>query len=393
MTRKKLIIFAIFLSLVLAMSAALTLRFRTQPAHPPLSPLLPPQQLVTQVTESTRKTCPSGFILIPGDPQYRTSDFCLMKYDAKCASKADLSTGIQPPHGDACSGEKSGQYFGTYKNNGQGCACTGNKQVVSTKSGFPLAYLPEFDTTSNNAKAYCRVNGWHLITNTEWMTVARNVEKIPENWCDKDGSHCGFLPGTPAKILANGHNDGNNETSVSGSSNNALIAGEDNQPCYGTTTDGSNNCSGKGSQKRTLTLSNHQIIWDLAGNVWSWVDASVLRKDQPQSRTLGKLDQGWIWSEFSPGGKDTVISDNGKGPSLGYDAFRPSHPEWNSTNGVGRIYHYSGETDTNSTPYTFIKGGTWQHGYDSGAFSIHLSPTADKLNINDVSFRCVVDPQ
>jgi formylglycine-generating enzyme required for sulfatase activity len=321
-----------------------------------------------------------------------------MKYGAKCAKKSDLSHGLQPDHNTACSGQGGGLYYGTYRNSGAGCACTGDKQIVSTPSGFPLAYIPETASPANNqtpdnAIAYCRAQGWHLITNPEWMTIARNVEKIPENWCDPDGSHCGFPPGTPGKILVNGHNDGENEVSVSGTNDGALTAATDDRPCFGTTTDGSHRCGGKSSQKRTFTLSNGQVIWDFAGNVWSWVDAEVQRKDQPQSKTHGILDHGWKWSEFTTGGlKQTIITSNGVGPALGYDAFRPSNPSYTATQGVGRIYHYSAAHDTDTTDYTFIRGGTWQHGYDSGAFSIHLSPTADKTNINDVGFRCVATP-
>ncbi len=351
------------------------------------------QLLSNQEVTLANKNCPTGFILVPGDPTYKTADFCVMKYDAKCANKTDLTTGLQPISG-ACTGDG----HGTYRNSGKGCACVGDKQVVSTKSGFPLAYLPESPSSANhqtldNAKAYCQGIGGHLITNPEWMTIARNVEKVPANWCDKNGTNCGATPGAPGKILANGHNDGHNERLAGVTTNAALIASDDNQPCYGTTTDGSNQCGGVSSQKRTLTLSNNQVMWDLAGNVWSWVDATVLRKDQPQSTTAGLPEHGWSWSEFNVGGlKDTIITSNGKGPALGYDSFRPSNPAWTATQGVGRIYHYSKPNDTDTTAYTFIRGGTFQHGYDSGAFSIHLSPTADKTQINDVGFRCVTNP-
>ena len=125
--------------------------------------------------------------------------------------------------------------------------------------------------------------------------------------------------------------------------------------------------------------------------MWQWVDIQVLRKDQPQSHTNGVLDIGWKWSEFAPGGKSTVIADNGNGTLLGYTSFRPSNPNWNSINGVGRIYHYSGPKDNNTAAYTFIRGGNWRHGYDSGAFTVHMSPTATKENIDDVGFRCVAN--
>ena len=358
-----------------------------------------PTETISKNTQSqtenqpTQKNCPSGFILVPGDPLYHTDDFCVMKYDAKCALSSDITQGIQPDNGSACAGEKGGRFEGTYKNNGPGCACRGNKQIVSAASGFPVTFLPLASNDQDNAKAYCQARRWHVMTNSEWMTIARNAEQVPENWCDQNGSHCGFAPGTSGKILANGHNDSNNEMNAGASSDGALAAGADSQPCFGTTTDGSNACGSNGSQKRTLQLSNGGILWDFAGNVWSWVDATIARKDQPQSQTNGVLDRGFIWSDFTPGSLSSVITDNGQPPSLGYDAFRPSNPVWNATNGVGRIYHFSGAADNSTVQYGLIRGGNWRHGYDSGAFCVHLSPPPSTANIDDVGFRCAASLQ
>ncbi len=355
----------------------------TELISPSVSELLNPKANETKV-------CLSGFILVKGDSRYKTMDFCLMKYDAKCANATNLSQGLEPAPGSLCAGGDRKHPNGTYRNNTAGCACIGNRQVVSTASGFPITYIAESDNTPNNAKSYCQKLGWHLITNNEWMTVARNVELVRENWCDRNGANCGYPPGTDGKILANGHNDSNNEKTV-GNDGGALIAGDDSQVCFGTTTDGSNKCGEKGSQKRTLMLSNKEIIWDLAGNVWQWVDVIVRKGDQPKSKSGNVFDNGWISSEFASGGQTSVITDNGGGPALGYDSFRPSNPSWNSSKGVGRIFHFSGNGGKLETQYTFIRGGNWRHGYDSGVFSVHMFPTPDKENIDDVGFRCVAD--
>lgn len=376
MTTIKKLFFSLALILVIIIVYNSLAQNKSQSAL--LSPrAIPPKTLPPVATATlTPSKCPIGFILVPGSQLYKTTDFCVMKYDAKCANTSDLTKGLEPKTGSKCTNK------GTYKNNSSACFCTGSRQIVSTASGFPVTYIAETDSTPNNAKNYCQKQGWHLINNNEWMTIARNVETVPGNWCDKNGTNCGNPPGTKGKILSNGHND---------NSSPALTAADDNQPCFGTTSDGSNLCGGDSSQKRTLALTNGEIIWDLAGNVWQWVDIQVKRSDQPQSRTNGVLDTGWKWSEFSPGGLKTVVTDNGKGSQLGYNSFRPSNPGWNSINGVGRVYHYSGLADNNATAYTFIRGGNWRHGYDSGAFTVHMSPVATKENIDDVGFRCVAD--
>jgi hypothetical protein len=304
-------------------------------------------------TTETEKTCPSGFIKVPGNPDYSTQDFCLMKYDTKCSNT-----------NPACVTKE-----GVYRNDLPGCACEGNFQVVSTPKGAPITYIPEDDGTLESAKAYCKNSDWHLVTNNEWMTVARNIEQVEANWCNRDGTGCDNPPGTPGKILANGHNDDN--------PNYALTASTDDKPCFGTTSDGSNTCGGRGSQKRTLTLSNGEIVWDMAGNVWQWIDAEIARKDEPRTIVPGEGNLRWTWGEFQ-----TVPVNS---------TFSPSNPEWNSTQGVGRIYHYNSIGDTDTTLYTYIRAGNWRHGYDSGIFTIHLSPVASKTGIDDVGFRCATN--
>ena len=299
---------------------------------------------------SEPRRCPAGYILVPGSSAYHTADFCVMKYDAKCDNP-----------NPACITKE-----GVYRDNAPGCSCTGAHHVVSTAPGAPLTYLPEVSSDAHNATTYCAAVGAHLINNDEWMTIAKNVASVPANWCNRDGTGCGNSPGAAGKILVNGHND--SRPSV------ALPAGEDTLPCFGTTP--TNQCGSPSSQKRTHTLTNGEVIWDFAGNVWSWVDAVIARKSQPRSLVPGLGNFRWTWAEFQ-----TVP------PSPDYT---PTDPAWSSKEGVGRIFHYNSVGDTDPTLYTFIRGGNWRHGYDSGVFTIHMQPVPEKTNIDDVGFRCVL---
>lgn len=294
------------------------------------------------------KKCPDGFI--------KFNDLCVMKYDAKC-------TNTDP---------KCVTSEGVYRNDAPGCTCEGAYHISSTPDGAPITFIPEGtifpedDGTKTSAKAYCQNMGWHLMTNSEWMRIANDVALVSANWCNQNGTDCGNPPGTQGKILANGHNDS--------SPSKALPAGQDSEPCYQTATDGSNVCGAKGSQKRTLELSNGEIIWDFAGNVWQWIDATIERKNEPRSIIPGLGNSKWTWAEFQ-----TVPTSS---------LYSPPDKNWNSTNGVGRIYHYNSMGDTDTTLYTFIRGGNWRHGYDSGAFTIHMQPVPNKTGIDDVGFRC-----
>jgi formylglycine-generating enzyme required for sulfatase activity len=170
--------------------------------------------------------------------------------------------------------------------------------------------------------------------------------------------------------LANGHNDS--------SPNKALPAGPDNLPCFQTVSSGPNACGEKGSQKRTLQLSNGEIIWDFAGNVWQWVDATISRMNEPRTIIPGEGNYRWTWGEF------ITVPENFN--------YSPPNRSWDSKNGVGRIYHYNSIGDTDATLYTYIRGGNWRHGEDSGAFTIHMQPIPGKTGIDDVGFRCATSP-
>lgn len=312
------------------------------------------QDNITPAPVTKSQKCPSGFVLVPGNELYKTSDFCVMKYDAKCTN----------------TDSKCVTKEGVYKNDQQGCACENGFKVTSTPNGAPIAFIPEEGNNGKNAINYCKKEGWHLITNQEWMTIARNAERVNDNWCNKDGTGCGNATGTPGKILSNGHND-----SFPGK---ALEASNDDTPCFGTAIDGSGICGHKSSQKRTITLSNGEVVWDLAGNVWQWIDIQIQRKDEPRTIIPGLGNSRWTWGELS-----TVPYSND---------FDPVDNNLNSSQGIGKIFHFNSQNDTDTTIYTYIRAGNWRHGNDSGIFTVHMQPVPTKTGIEDIGFRCATNP-
>jgi len=110
--------------------------------------------------------------------------------------------------------------------------------------------VPIVNVDQTKAIAACQSIGAHLITNNEWMTLARNVEQVTSNW---SGNAVGN------GYLYSGHSD--NAPAF------ALSASTDDTDGY----NGTSNTS-PSNQRRTLTLSNGNVIWDLAGNVWEHVN-------------------------------------------------------------------------------------------------------------------------
>ena len=149
------------------------------------------------------------WILVPGNPDYGTNDFCVMKYEAK--NNAGLPT--------------------------------------STASNTPWTNIDQQDARTKCASLG---KGYHLITNDEWMTIATNAAAQDTNW---EGGSVGSME------MARGHSDYNPPEICSADtidSNSYVESG-----CTAST-------SGVFNQRRTHHLSNGHIIWDLAGNVWEW---------------------------------------------------------------------------------------------------------------------------
>lgn len=250
---------------------------------------------------------PSGWIRVPGNSTYDTSDFWVMKYEAK------------------------------------------NEGGVATSQ---ISGSPWVSISHTSAKTACTAIGAHLITNEEYMTIARNAEQVSSNWM-------GGSVGSGA--LYSGHNDN--------SPANALSGGSDIDPYSGTGNTTPSN------QRRTLALSNGSVIWDLAGNVWEHVQkdsSDTLIRYTPSNG--GSV--GWVWIEH------TAITSYG---DLSYDELRPSNSSWNATQGMGRLYTYNG--DYGSQTRVLLRGGSWSNSSNAGAFAASLRWDTGTAYYN-VGFRC-----
>lgn len=269
--------------------------------------------------------CPTGWLGIPGSETFQTNDFCVMKYEAKCALVSNPTTGLSVPLGPNS----------TYSNPAQ--PCTGSYMPVSTSSGFPITNI-----THSNAKTYCQNIGGHLITNAEWMTIARNVEQVGPNWW-------GQVVGSGSLDLGN----------------YGIGAG-------GLAMDGALQFGSGGSTfiyNRDLILSTGDTIKDMSGNVSEWVDGQCT----PGTGT-GKYDNSGSFIVWSHGN----LNDYERGVA------GPSNSAWSDPQGVGQ---YRGCTVTNNV---FIRGGSLYNntGYNTGIFNLDLSNNGTSTDAL-IGFRCV----
>jgi formylglycine-generating enzyme required for sulfatase activity len=196
-------------------------------------------------------------------------------------------------------------------------------------------------------------SGYHLITNTEWTALARNIEGTASNW---SGGAVG------SGVMSRGYSAW---TSSGDSFTNTQVA-----PTTGTgyeynTAANTSGPSGDFKLKRTHNLSNGQIIWDLAGNVWEWNSDTCT-----QGSGTGNWYNSSSWIEWS----DSNLSDYELG-------IAGPNPLYTSTQNIGRYYNCT-------TGNGFRRGGSWSFGIGSGIFALGLDVSPSDSTGLSLGFRC-----
>jgi hypothetical protein len=248
-------------------------------------------------------TCPtSQSIHVPRNPIFGDYNFCVMKYEAQ-----DDSAGV---------GATSGP-----------------------------SEAPWVSILASDAEDACEATDYNgddlsLISNNEWMTIARNVQGVATNkFSDGGNTH-----------IYRGHTDDDwSDPPTTG----LITAGADTNTSDGE--DGyiftGNSAADSKEQRRTLYLSNDEVIWDFSGNAAEWVDVE----------TLPVCSEGLFSNENCP-------------------SFGPSA---DSTLGLGKVINALG-----SLTY-LARGGDFDDVANAGIYSILYSDDNDYPNIG---FRCVLRP-
>jgi prepilin-type N-terminal cleavage/methylation domain-containing protein len=244
-------------------------------------------------------TCPVGFIVVPGNALFSTSDFCVMKYEARMASAT---------------------------------------VPISQSTGTPWVSISQTNAISYSANvAGC--TGCHLMSEAEWLTVAHNILSVGSNWT---GGSVG------SGTLYSGHADN--------APANALSATSDDNDGYNTTGNVTPSV-----ERRTMTLSNGEVIWDFSGNVGEWTSSTIPGGQQPG--LSGEV--AFAWKEWNNGS----LLMNGL-PAMTRPIFgNGSASAWSSTQRLGKI----NSNYADATLRAFRRGGYWSNTNNAGIFSLVLS--------------------
>ncbi len=256
--------------------------------------------------------CPSGFIPVPGNASLGTNGFCVMKYEAKNA---------------------------------------GGNVPVSQASGTPWTSISQ-----TNAIAYspnvAGCTGCHLITNAEWMTIATDIAGVSSNW---SGGQIGN------GYIYNGHNQEPPYAAVASS-------GDDSDGYYLMS---NITPSPNGNNRRTLKLSNNEVIWDFAGNAWEWNSDTVAAGQQPgvPSQSSGQYKQ-WSDSSMNWKGLESAIKPSG------------SLSSYSSTQGIGQFF----TNPSDSQERAYLRSGGRKNGSQTGIFTLTLDQLPSSVN-SHIGFR------
>ena len=265
--------------------------------------------------------CPEHFSFVPGDAALGSTPFCVSRYEMRMRSTDD------------------------------GAGIPASDEVADARpTGTPWGNVDK-----NLARTMCDAMGFpdQLITNVQWQTVARSIERVSSNW---SGGAVG------SGMLNQGHSD----------REPAMVLSADGSPCMGT---GNSACedptSADWSQKRTHTLDNGEQVWDLAGNLTEQVDGS----------TGGPSG---LWNSYA----DANFTSNEGWEALRH-SFAPAGP-WDETHGMGMIYGGTGNLTRGGSYYHSNPGTGGSEGMlDTGIYNGNHNTwnTTDR-----VGFRCTFTP-
>ena len=307
--------------------------------------------------------CHEGFIGIPALKDFTTNSFCVAKYEMKNAGAdtADDDT---------------------------------DDSTVSQASGLPIVNINKADALT---KCQEIGEGYNMMINNEWQTIVRNIEAVLSNWENQSSET------DERTILAQGN--------VAGSSTPSgtipiLAAGPDSNPCFGIELLGREECSDSiwHRHRRTHTLSNGEVIWDLGGNVTEWIRDNndvrqVTNKEEHEGFYFASASYV-IQFYYSNSGTPRHLSLDGEiSPakaihdifftanryiSLGGSSSNRDYVKAAYYRGLGRV-----SLKKDNAPGSFTRGGSL-HLKDAGIFSVHLRSATDESN--SIGFRCAYHP-
>ena len=311
--------------------------------------------------------CPSGYIKAPADASVGVNnDFCVMKYEAKAWNDVDTDGVVDAGEIDA-----DGCNEGGCTTDNWGIA---THKPISNEEGHPWRNINitnawnECDSLNSesgraNIDADNNLDGsYALISNPEWMAIARNIELVSTNWTD------GVVSSGAGGCLKRGNVSGANPCTGGDSGYNGV---------------GVDSGAGRADNGTAqLVLNNGEVIWDFSGNLHEWVDwdmTSTLKTITPAQKFFD-ISEGiqWPWREFA-----NITENIANGDEMEPSTWQANDPSLLMANGIGGY-----AAGTSSSGGAANRGGNYAIDELSGIYALDISRNTS-ASVPSLGFRCV----
>ncbi len=311
-------------------------------------------QPVPEVGSPVAASCPDGFVELPESIETALGySLCVAKYEMKVS----LNDGTPVLDGRGTTNLDASLH-----------------RPVSRKEGTPWARL-----LYSEALAECASlgNGYSLITNQQWDLIADDIASVAENWSNgilRSGNSDDVID---VNALSDGWTYAN--------SANLLAAGDDTNGYEGTGNSAGSAYGAGGEQNRTHTLSNGQIVWDMAGNAREIVDVDglggTLSYTGGAATAYVNLNSAAMTSFVSGASSSNAVA-------LNLSIF-PLDATWShESENIGRFYISSGVR----AGRLISRGGNFSASNSPGIYAGDVDGEAATTRPTSGGFRCVFRP-
>lgn len=313
--------------------------------------------------------CKEWFIPVPWNYHFLQPWFCVAQYEAsleKELTSSELNESYDRNSWKWTLSSKS--HTGTWEDG----------KIVFTQGNFPIANITQW-----KALKACASIDAHLITNTEWMTIARHIELTPENWNTKS---------IGTWYLFHGLTNSSNKWCGSGSNTYFHVLYKygaktwENEPNSETSWLKADTCN----KRRKHLLPWGYSIWDMGGNVAEHVNGANTRNGEWYNRmsphvcgTWGASSYNWYSFFFDPG------KDSSPQCSFADDypqaLYSPFHSYVNGFHGMWKIRSQKEKSYTGS--FILIRWGYHSLTNEAGIYSM-IATREETFSHYNVGFRC-----
>lgn len=260
--------------------------------------------------------CPVNYVYVPATSVQ--SDFCVSKYQIHTVGTPGNEVGSSEPNSSPSLIDRSTAI--------RACAAVGSQ--------------------------------YSLISNSQWQTIARNIESVGWNW---SGS-----------ISGSGMISGGVISSTMYSSSLPVSSADDEESCIGASIGCDLNTWSK--YRRVMKLSTEKYIWDFTGLSWQWVTDEIPSANFDDSMATFCPNGSSSTCYYNIGELTSEILKNLFGPAQNYQGLFPmnTNSDWG---GIGQVVDPH-PTTVHTTNFAIARGGErgdetsyWHGGLFSGRLS------------------------